>query len=76
MADIFNDNSRSITKTMALQPYQVDSATANIVYTRWTSGTGVILIMKKTTDTSVDTYTKTNDTWANRATATYVAIDA
>ena len=76
MKDIFNDTSRFITKTISIQPYQIDSNTSGTVYTRWTSGTGKVIIMKEVTADNVKTYTKTYDTWANRATATYVAIDA
>lgn len=74
--DVFNDKGTELRRTVALQPYQVDSHTSGTVYTRYKSGTGVVLIMRAVTDTDVVTYTKAYDTWANRASADYVAIDA
>lgn len=76
MKDMFNNNSRPLTMVKEQIPYQVDSNTSGIVYQRFQSGTGKVLILRITTATNVITYEKAFDTWANRATATYVAIDA
>lgn len=75
MKDIFSDNNRAIQKVLELNIYQRDTVSANEIYTRYQSGTGVVLIIKKSIAGTVETYEKTFDTWANRATATYVAID-
>ena len=57
------------------QPYQVDDAGSDTYYYRWRSGTGTVLLMKVSKTGNVWTYEKATDTWANRTTATYSAIN-
>jgi len=73
MADIIAikwDDNKSI--------YKIDEASATVTYVCQASGTGKILIRKYTSPTSPATetiITQAYDTWSNRLTATYQAID-
>lgn len=57
------------------QPYQVEEAGSNTYYTRWHSGTGKVLLMRTKKTGLIWTYEKATDTWANRVTATYTAVN-
>ena len=55
-------------------PYQVDEATADTVYIRYSSDTGDVYILRSVTDASVTTFTRALDAWTNRASATYSPV--
>ena len=57
------------------QPYQVHEAGSDTYYYRWKSGAGSVLLMKISKSANVWTYEKATDTWANRTTATYSAVN-
>jgi len=56
-------------------PYQVDEPSASVTYIRYRGGSGEVFIQKVSVAGTVTTFEKTKDTWANRATATYVPIN-
>jgi len=57
------------------QCYQLEEAGSDTYYKRWNSGSGSNLIMRIKKSGDIWTYEKATDTWANRATATYSAIN-
>lgn len=58
-----------------LTPYVVDQTNSALIYMRYKSGTGSILIVRISSSSTLVTYEKAIDTWANRATATYSPIN-
>jgi hypothetical protein len=69
-----NDDS-IITRTMNMRPYQVDEASATVTYMRYQGGAGVVLLIKIGVADTITTFEKSYDTWANRATATYIPVN-
>ena len=55
--------------------YQVDEPDANTSYIRYISGSDVVWIKKISVSGTVTTIEKAYDTWANRTTASYSAIN-
>lgn len=58
-----------------LQPYQIDAVDADTTYMRFEDGTGILYIKKISTAGTVTTIKYSYDLWANRLTATYIAIN-
>ena len=61
--------------SMDTRPYKIDEPDADTAYMCWESGSGVIFIMKISVSGTVTTTEYAYDTWANRATASYTAIN-
>lgn len=54
-----------------LPPIEEDTTDGTVIYSRWESGTGVVVIRKLTIDGASITREVTSAAWADRATATY-----
>jgi len=61
--------------TPDLEPTQQDITDGTVIYSRWTSGTGVEIIMKKALDGTVWTTSRARGLWTNRASLTYTEIE-
>lgn len=59
----------------ATQAYEIDAASDSVTYFRYTGADGKVFIKKIVTTGTVTSFLKANDTWANRATATYTPIN-
>lgn len=64
-----------VSVTMSLRPYQVDEANATTTYVRYQSGAGAVLILRYSVSGNITTCEKSYAAWANRATATYSAVN-
>lgn len=60
---------------LKFSPYQIDNADSTTAYIRYQSGTGVVYLKKWSVSSTITTIEYAYDTWANRATATYAAIN-
>jgi hypothetical protein len=58
-----------------LTPYFVDMTNAALIYMRYSSGSGNILIVRITTTSTSVAYEKAVTSWTARATATYTPIN-
>ncbi len=78
-AKLMNEFSGSMQKDnvfqMRLNAYKIDEASSTVTYICYQSGSGEIFIKKVSVSGNVTTIEYAYDTWANRATASYSAIN-
>ena len=79
-AELMNEFSGDMQKdnifSIGMPAYQIEAASATVTYIRWqSSSTDDIFIKKISVSGDITTIEYAYDTWANRATATYTAIN-
>jgi hypothetical protein len=77
-AELMNEFSGTLQKdnvfSLRMRPYLIDEPDSDTTYICWQSGSDAVFLLKIATSGTVTTTSYAYDTWANRATASYSAI--